>query len=134
MSEKPGHLMSLNDPKWRYLLISSINFSCKISVARLARAYQPSDFTAEKKKSSFRWRKLHRENGFLQFAVLIQDLPERIQGNGMAHSKLYLSPVAIEGVLPLHNSSNSKFVDEEDKNGNTCDVPRTPPFEVRSTI
>ena len=46
-TEKPGHLMSLNDPKWRYLLISSINFSCKISLARLARAYQPSDFTAE---------------------------------------------------------------------------------------
>ena len=49
-TEKPGHLMSLNDPKWRYLLISSINFSCKISLARLARAYQPSDFTTEKRK------------------------------------------------------------------------------------
>ena len=50
-TEKPGHLMSLNDPKWRYLLISSINFSCKISLARLARAYQPSDFTAKNNKS-----------------------------------------------------------------------------------
>ena len=42
--------MSLNDPKWRYLLISSINFSSKISLARLSRAYQPSDFNAEKRK------------------------------------------------------------------------------------
>ena len=48
-TEKPGHLMSLNDPKWRYLLISSVNVSRKISLARLARAYQPSDFTAENK-------------------------------------------------------------------------------------
>ena len=52
-TEKPGHLMSLNDPKWRYLLISSINFSCKISLACLARAYQPSDFAAEKRRRNF---------------------------------------------------------------------------------
>ena len=50
-TEKPGHLMSLNDPKWRYLLISSINFSCKISLARLSRAYQPSDFGAENRRT-----------------------------------------------------------------------------------
>ena len=67
-TEKPGHLMSLNDPKWRYLLISSINFSSKISLARLARAYQPTDFTAEKKRRQ--WAKRNRaRNKLLQIGA-----------------------------------------------------------------
>ena len=61
-TEKPGHLMSLNDPKWRYLLISSINFSCKISLTRPSRAHQQSDFSTENTKNEIRENTFEEEN------------------------------------------------------------------------
>jgi hypothetical protein len=59
-----------NDQKWRYLLTSSINFSCKISLARPSRAYQPSDFTAENTKNG------NRENTFEEENVKIYSLAD----------------------------------------------------------
>ena len=54
--------MSLNDPKWRYLLISSINFSCKIFLTRPSRAYQQSDFSTENTKNEIRENTFEEEN------------------------------------------------------------------------
>ena len=48
---KSIYFMNLEATKWQYvsnvLQNLSINFSCKISLARCSRAYHPSDFTAE---------------------------------------------------------------------------------------
>ena len=51
MRGKSIYFMNLEATKWQYvsnvLQNLSINFSCKISLARCSRAYHPSDFTAE---------------------------------------------------------------------------------------
>ena len=71
---KSIYFMNLEATKWQYvsnvLQNLSINFSCKISLARCSRAYHPSDFTAENTKNG------NRENTFEEENVKIYSLAD----------------------------------------------------------
>jgi len=94
--------MSLNDPKWRYLLISSINFSCKISLARLARAYQPSDFTAE--NSHFEGKNAF----FATFSLFLASLFFLLVGIILTTSKQISKNMLLENMKKLRVGVNER--------------------------